>query len=135
MPEVLRYPRMVVNLYATISVLSPSRNTQSAFILFAINNIMLWQFCHRIRVTPSFLVLVIIKRIFLYLFVCLSNSLSLNRRMKHGRIFNGFCVALIFNIFCSLCANILEILTRTRSNSQRKIQKCCTAYERLGRLR
>ncbi|KYN19007.1 ATP-dependent Clp protease ATP-binding subunit clpX-like, mitochondrial [Trachymyrmex cornetzi] len=114
MPVIPRYPRMVVNLYATISVLSPS----SISILFAINNIMLRQFGHRIRVTPSFLILVIIKRVFLYLFMCLSNSLSLNRRMKHGRTFNG----LVLNILCSLCANILGILACMRSNSLNRMK-------------
>ncbi|KYQ59458.1 hypothetical protein ALC60_01443, partial [Trachymyrmex zeteki] len=120
MPVIPRYPRMAASLYVTISVLSPSKkfkNTRNTSILFAINNIMLWQFGHRIGVTPSFLILVIIKRVFLYLFMCLSNSLSLNRRMKHGRTFNGFWTTLLFNIFCSLCANIVGILTRTQSNS------------------
>ncbi|KYM84718.1 hypothetical protein ALC53_05111 [Atta colombica] len=118
MPVIPRYLQMVVNLYATISVLFPS----STFVLFAINNIMFRQFGHRIGVTPSFLILVIIKCVFLYLFMCLSNSLSLNRRMKHGRTFNGFCITLLFNIFCSFCANIFGILARTRSNSLNRMK-------------
>lgn len=56
---------------------------------------------------------------FLYLFrMCLSNSLSLNKRMKHGRTFNGFCD--VFNAFCLFCTNIFQILNTCDKKAPRR---------------